>query len=130
LEEPAYNFENTLTSRLKITIQNNDNKPLRLSSLQLKGNIYEIIARFDEPKNEYALYYGNEKATNPVYEIEEFENKIPVNLTSVNIGAEQQNPAYSIKIEKPLFENKAWLWVLMVVIIGLLGWFSFKMLKN
>jgi len=130
LEEPAFNFENTLTSRLKITIQNNDNKPLRLSSLQLKGNIYEIIARFDEPKNEYALYYGNEKATNPVYEIEEFENKIPVNLTSVNIGAEQKNPAYSIKIEKPLFENKAWLWVLMVVIIGLLGWFSFKMLKN
>ena len=130
LEEPAFNFENTLTSRLKITIQNNDNKPLRLSSLQLKGNVYEIIARFDDPKNEYALYYGNEKATNPVYEIEEFENKIPVNLTSVNIGAEQQNPAYSIKIEKPLFENKAWLWVLMVVIIGLLGWFSFKMLKN
>lgn len=130
LEEPAFNFENTVTSRLKITIQNNDNKPLRLSSLQLKGNIYEIIARFDEPKNEYALYYGNEKATNPVYEIEEFENKIPVNLTSVNIGAEQQNPAYSIKIEKPLFENKAWLWALMVVIIGLLGWFSFKMLKN
>jgi len=130
LEETTFNFENTIASRLKITIQNNDNKPLRLSGLQLKGNIYEIIARFDQQKNEYALYYGNEKATSPIYEIEKFQNKIPVNLTSVNIGAEQQNPAYSIKIEKPLFENKAWLWVLMVVIIGLLGWFSFKMLKN
>ncbi|WP_168202366.1 DUF3999 family protein [Pedobacter sp. KBS0701] len=130
LEEAAFNFENTVTSRLKITIQNNDNKPLRLNGLQLKGNIYEIIARFDQPKNEYALYYGNEKVTAPVYEIEKFENKIPVNLTSVNIGAEQQNPAYTIKTEKPLFENKAWLWVLMVVIIVLLGWFSFKMLKN
>ena len=130
LEETAFNFENTIASRLKITIQNNDNKPLRLSGLQLKGNIYEIIARFDQQKNEYALYYGNEKATSPIYEIEKFENKIPVDLTSVNIGAEQQNPAYSIKTEKPLFENKAWLWVLMVVIIVLLGWFSFKMLKN
>lgn len=130
LEEPAFNFANTITSRLKITIQNNDNKPLRLSGLQLKGNIYEIIARFDEPKDEYALYYGNEKATGPVYEIEKFESKIPTNLTSVNIGAEQLNPAYSIKIEKPLFENKAWLWVLMAVIIALLGWFSFKMLRN
>lgn len=130
LEETAFNFENTIASRLKITIQNNDNKPLRLSGLQLKGNIYEIIARFDQQKNEYALYYGNEKATSPIYEIEKFENKIPVDLTSVNIGAEQQNPAYSIKTEEPLFENKAWLWVLMVVIIVLLGWFSFKMLKN
>lgn len=130
LEEPAFNFANTISSRLKITIQNNDNKPLRLSGLQLKGNIYEIVARFDEPKAKYALYYGNKKATGPVYEIEKFESKIPNNLTSVNIGTEQQNPAYSIKIEKPLFENKAWLWVLMAVIIALLGWFSFKMLRN
>ena len=51
-------------------------------------------------------------------------------LTSVTIGTEAQNPVYSIKTEKPLFENKAWLWALMVVIIALLGWFSFKMLKN
>ncbi|WP_165501228.1 DUF3999 family protein [Pedobacter psychrodurus] len=130
LEEPTFNFVNTIASRLKIIIQNNDNKPLRLNGLQLKGNIYEIIARFDDQKDEYALYYGNEKATGPVYEIEKFESKIPTNLTSVNIGAEQQNPAYSIKTEKPLFENKAWLWVLMAVIIALLGWFSFKMLRN
>ncbi|WP_167354719.1 DUF3999 family protein [Pedobacter terrae] len=130
LVEAAFNFENTITSRLKITIQNNDNMPLRLSGLQLKGNIYEIIARFDQPKNEYALYYGNEKAISPVYEIEKFESKIPVNLTTVTIGAEAKNPAYSIETAKPLFENKPWLWALMVVIIALLGWFSFKMLKN
>ncbi|WP_293303880.1 DUF3999 family protein [Pedobacter sp. UBA5917] len=130
LEKPEFSFSNTIAARLKITIQNNDNKPLRLSGLVLKGNIYEIIARFDQPKGEYALYYGNEKATAPVYEIEKFESKIPINLTSVNIGEEQKNPSYHIKTEKPLFENKAWLWVLMALIIVLLGWFSFKMLRN
>ncbi|RZL42710.1 MAG: DUF3999 domain-containing protein [Pedobacter sp.] len=130
LEKPEYHFENIITSRLKITIQNNDNKPLRLSGLELKGNVYEIIARFDNPKYTYALYYGNEKATSPSYEIEKFESKIPADLTSATIGQEQDNPAYSIITEKPLFENKAWLWVLMAVIIALLGWFSFKMLRN
>lgn len=130
MEKTEFNFANTITSRLKITIQNNDNKPLLFSGLALKGNIYEIIARFDQPNGEYALYYGNEKATAPVYEIEKFESKIPTDLTSVNIGEEQKNPAYSIKTEKPLFENKAWLWVLMALIIVLLGWFSFKMLRN
>ncbi|RNL54068.1 DUF3999 domain-containing protein [Pedobacter jejuensis] len=130
LEKPEYHFENTITSRLKITIQNNDNKPLRLSGLELKGNVYEIIVRFDNPTYNYALYYGNEKVTSPSYEIEKFENEIPAILTSVAIGQEQQNPAYSIKTEKPLFENKTWLWVLMAVIIALLGWFSFKMLRN
>ncbi len=130
LEKPVFSFPNTITSKLKITIQNNDNKPLRLSGLALKGNVYELIARFDDPKLAYALYYGNEKATAPSYEIDKFENKIPAGLSSLTIGEEQQNPAYTVKVTKPLFENKAWLWVLMAVIIVLLGWFSFKMLRN
>ncbi|RZL26947.1 MAG: DUF3999 domain-containing protein [Pedobacter sp.] len=130
LEKAEYHFDNTITSRLKITIQNNDNKPLRLSDLELKGNIFEIVARFDNPKLNYALYYGNEKATSPSYDLEKFESKIPSNLTTVSAGNEQKNSAYSIITEKPLFENKAWLWVLMAIIIALLGWFSFKMLRN
>ena len=129
-EKPVFSFANTITSKLRITIQNNDNKPLILSGLMLKGNIYQLIARFDNPKLNYALYYGNEKALKPSYEIEKFENKIPAGLSLLTVGEEQQNPAYSIKTEKPLFENKAWLWVLMAVIIVLLGWFSFKMLRN
>ncbi|QIL40932.1 DUF3999 family protein [Pedobacter sp. HDW13] len=130
IEKPVFSFPNTITSKLRITIQNNDNKPLRLSGLALKGCVYELIARFDDPKLRYALYYGNNKAVVPSYEIEKFENKIPANLSSLTIGEEQQNPAYTAKVTKPLFENKAWLWVLMAVIIVLLGWFSFKMLRN
>ena len=130
LEDAAFTFPNTIISKLKITIQNNDNKPLRISHLEMKGNVYEILARFDDPKGNYSIYYGNEMVTAPSYEIEKFENKIPLNLTSVSVGQEEKNPAYAIKTEKPLFENKLWLWALMVVIICLLGWFSFKMLKN
>ncbi|MDQ1139691.1 DUF3999 family protein [Pedobacter agri] len=130
LEKSEFNFQNTIASKLKITIQNNDNKPLRLNGLALKGNLYEIIARFDNPTLAYALYYGNDNVTAPSYEIEKFENEIPTILTAVTIGNQKENPAYSIKIEKPLFENKTWLWALMVVIIALLGWFSYKMLKN
>lgn len=129
-EKSEYHFPNTITSGLRITIQNNDNQPLRLSDLELKGNIYEIIARFDNPALSYALYYGNEKSTAPSYEIEKFQSKIPADLTPAIIGEEQKNPAYSVKIPKPIFENKAWLWIVMSVIIALLGWFSFRMLKN
>lgn len=130
LEKPEFKFSNVVTNRLKITIENNDNKPLRLSGLQLKGNIYELIARFDDLNANYALYYGKKDAVSPNYEIEKFENKIPLNLTNVDVGEEQKNPSYAVKTEKPLFENKLWLWSLMVVIIGLLGFFSFRMLKN
>ena len=130
LEKSEFSFSNIITAKLKITIDNNDNKPLRLSGLELKGNVYELIARFDDLKADYALYYGKTDATSPNYEIEKFENKIPLNLTSIEIGGEQKNLAYAVKTEKPLFENKLWLWALMAVIIGLLGFFSFRMLKN
>ncbi|MDQ8004151.1 MAG: hypothetical protein REI64_05070 [Pedobacter sp.] len=130
LEKPEFNFSNVITNKLKITIANHDNKPLRLSGLELKGNVYELIARFDDLKANYALYYGKANAISPNYEIQNFENKIPLNLTSVDVGEEQKNSSYTVKIEKPLFENKLWLWSLMAVIIGLLGFFSFKMLKN
>ena len=130
LEKAVFNFENTITARLKITIQNNDNKPLRLSRLELKGNLYKIIARFEGKNFDYALFYGNNKATKPSYEIEKFESKLPLILTEVNIGNEEKNPAYTLVIDKPLFESKAWLWALMGIIIALLGWFSFKMLRD
>jgi hypothetical protein len=130
LEKPEFNFDNTIASRLRITIQNNDNTPLRISALELKGNIYELIARFDDPKYTYALFYGNPDVAAPSYDIEKFEQKIPAGLSAVVVGEQQNNPAYAVKTETPLFENKAWLWGLMAVIIVLLGWFSFKMLKN
>lgn len=130
LEPSKFNFTNTISSKLKITINNYDNRPLRLSGLVVKGNSYELIARFDDLKGSYALYYGNENVQSPNYEIEKFESKIPGNLTNISISEEQKNPSYSIKTEKPLFENKIWLWALMALIIGLLGFFSFKMLKN
>ncbi|HMI05036.1 MAG TPA: DUF3999 family protein [Pedobacter sp.] len=130
LEKPEFSFNNTIASRLRITIQNNDNKPLRISLLELKGNIYELIARFDDQKYVYALYYGNPDVPAPSYDIEKFEQKIPGDLSAVAVGEQQNNPAYTVRTETPLFENKAWLWGLMAVIIVLLGWFSFKMLKN
>jgi hypothetical protein len=130
LEKPEFSFDNTIASKLRITIQNNDNRPLPISSLELKGNIYELIARFEGTKYGYALYYGNPDASAPNYDIQKFEQKIPADPGALVVAEEQNNPAYQIRTKSPLFENKAWLWALMAIIIVLLGWFSFKMLKN
>ncbi|WP_131539872.1 DUF3999 family protein [Pedobacter nototheniae] len=131
LENPVFNFKNSITSKIKITIENYDNKPLILNSVELKGNVYDLIARFDNPKLDYALYYKNNKAATPAYDIANFERKIPANLTTLTIGKEEKNETfYTDSIEQPLFINKYWLWALMAAIIALLGWFSYKMLKN
>jgi len=131
LEQPVFRFNGTLASKLKITIQNNDNRPLNLNGVALKGPVYELIARFEKTDYRYALYYGNANAQAPVYELRNFENKIPLGMTALTVGTAQNNAAFiGIEVKKPLFENKAWLWALMGVIISLLGFFTYKMLKE
>lgn len=131
LETPEFNFTSTFVSRLKITIENNDNKPLRLTSIDLRGPVYELVGRFDDATLSYALYYGNKEVNAPDYELKNFENKIPMQVTSLAVGTAQNNPAFTAeKVKAPLFENKLWLWCLMGVIIALLGFFGYKMLRS
>jgi len=131
LESPEFRFNSTLAAHLRITIENNDNKPLRLHSIAVKGPIYELIARFEKTDYQYALYYGNSIAEIPSYELKNFENKIPIGITALRVNDEQKNDAYTtIAEQKPLFENKGWLWGLMALIIALLGFFTYKMLKD
>ena len=131
LEPTEFNFTSTLVDRLKITIVNNDNQPLSIQNIILKGPVYELIGRFDDPTLTYALYYGKKDANAPMYELKNFQNKIPIYLTTLKVGDEEKNSSYQTKeITKPLFEQKVWLWYLMALIIILLGFFAFKMLKS
>jgi hypothetical protein len=131
LEKQEFHFASTLVSKLRITIENNDNKPLLLNSIVLKGPVYELMARFEKTDYNYVLYYGKKDAIAPSYELKNFENKIPIVMTALTVGEEKTNPAFTLpKVEKPLFENKLWLWCLMGLIISLLGFFAYKMLKS
>src|SRR5215217_5081130 len=103
LQKSVFQFNNTITARLRITIQNNNNMPLAITSVEVKGNIYEIIARFDKPGYTYALYYGSKSAYAPDYEIKNFEDQIPAQLKPIKIGMEENNPSYALKISRPLF---------------------------
>ncbi len=128
IEKNEFKFESTILKKLKISISNQDNEPLNIEAIAVKGTIHELLVRFTEPAA-YFLTYGNKKATKPNYDIERFVSKIPDTLTILSIGNEQ-------KIDKtdttkaPLFKNKIWLWLLMGTIILVLGWFSVKMMNK
>ncbi len=131
LETPEFSFNSTFAMRLKITIENGDNRPLQLPSVVSRGPVYEMIGRFDDPSLSYALYYGSKQVDFPNYDLKNFEDKIPKQATALTVGSEQNNPAYTTKkVSNPIFENKLWLWLIMGVIIALLGFFGYKMLKD
>lgn len=128
LEKNELKFDSTILKKLKISIFNQDNEPLNIETIAVRGTIHELLVRFTEPAV-YFLTYGNKKATKPNYDIERFDSKIPDTLTALTLGNEQKIDK-KVSTTAPLFKNKIWLWLLMGTIILVLGWFSVKMMRK
>lgn len=129
LENNDLYFYSTITKKLRIEIENFDNRPLKIEGVTAKGYVHQLVARFGEPAN-YYLVYGNPKANKPNYDISKFTENIPTNIAAVKLSEEKAIDKKEVSKRSPLFENKLWLWLIMAVIIGLLGWFTIKMMKK
>lgn len=129
LETNEFRFNSTILKKLKITIDNQNNVPLKIDSFVVKGYFHELIGRFTEPAT-YFLVYGNKLAAKPNYDIDHFADKIPFNLQKLTLGSEQFNEKEATHKQMPLFQNKIWLWAIMAIIIVLLGWFSLTMIRK
>ena len=128
VENSNFYLQNKPLKNLRIVIDNQNNQPLQIDSITIYGYHHQLIARF-QPETRYHLFYGNKNAFKPVYDIERFANKIPENPTLLLLGEEisifKENP-----IKQPLFMNEVWLWLIMGVIIIVLGWFTFAMMRK
>ena len=128
-ENPYFNFNTAFSKMIRVEIENNDNEPLQVDRVEVKGNDFELTARFDKGA-EYYLVYGNKKTVFPDYDIDNFKDKIPSVLSSLSLGIEEPIPQNQVNDDHPLFENKLYLWLIMVVAILIIGWFSFNMIRN
>jgi hypothetical protein len=129
IEKNEFKFNSTLVQKLKIIIHNQDNQPLTIDTIQVKGYVHQLIARFTKQAT-YFLTYGNKTATSPKYDLDHFTDKIPQTLTTIALGNELIIEKKEASVIDPLFKNKIWLWLIMTVIILLLGWFSIKMIRK
>jgi hypothetical protein len=129
LEKNEFKFESVILQKLRIIIQNRDSQPLTFRAAEVKGYVYELVARFTEPAN-YFLAYGNNQPEKPQYDIERFAESIPDSLSLLELGPGQVIHKSELPEQSPLFSNDLWLWVVMVLMIGLLGWFSIRMMKK
>ncbi|UII30005.1 DUF3999 family protein [Fulvivirga ulvae] len=129
LENNELKFRSVFTDKVKITIHNFDNNPLHTDSFLVKGNVYELHARFTELAT-YVLAYGNDRSATPNYDIVNFTNNIPKDLPALAVGEEEIITKGPIDATGPLFVNKAWLWAVMGLIIFVLGWFSIHMIRK
>jgi Protein of unknown function (DUF3999) len=129
IEKNEFKFDGKICKKLQLLIDNGDNQPLNIDSLQVKGFEYTLMTRFTEPAD-YFLVYGNSNAAKPSYDIEKFAEKVPGTTAALSLGNEQIIEKGSITKASPLFQNKLWLWSIMAVIIVVLGWFSVKLMRK
>jgi hypothetical protein len=129
IENNVFAFENTVVKKLKIIVNNQDNEPLKIKNIDVKGTIYNIDIRFTEPAR-YFLTYGNSNVYRPNYDIERFISKTPDTIASLTLGEEQVIYKKPTSNNAPLFQNKIWLWIIILLLVAILGWFSIKMMKS
>ncbi len=129
LKKNEFVVSSTILQKFNIIIDNEDNNPLHIDSVEVEGYEHELIARFNEQASFY-LAYGNAFVTKPNYDIERFAAKIPDLPAELALGEEQLLSRSESSETDALFKNRGWLWMIMGVIILILGWFSLKMIRQ
>jgi hypothetical protein len=128
LSNNTIEFSTTLAKKIKVTISNADNPSLTINQLTASGPQIEMIMKLTAGEN-YFLLYGDESLAPPSYDLVHFQDQIPDSATNITPGAEEfiGTPEEHVS---PLMESKLWLWGAMTVVMGVLGFFTLKMMKN
>lgn len=124
-----FTFQSTFTAKMRVIIDNNDNEPLAIGNISAKDYVYELITRFSKPAT-YYLAYGNKNINRPRYDVEQFRDKLPENINDVTFGELKNNTKKDDTKQEALFEDPAWLWGIMILIILVLGGFTISMMRK
>ena len=114
----------------QIIIENQDNAPITVKSVNAISPKYFI---YFKPKNEenYFLFYGNKNSSLPEYDLKLIEDKVfKLSKSDASLSNEEKLPKKVKPAKEPLFKNKGWLWGVMILIICILGFFSYRMLST
>ena len=130
------NSTNTINLRgieftdLYVEIDNIDDQPLHVDSVSGIFLKHYLVADLD-PQQTYTLKFGDEKIGPPRYDLVNFTKNIPKNLPVI-----QSESIISLKSKSTkkttsgIFENAYTIWIVLGFVGLILGYVSFKMIKE
>jgi hypothetical protein len=112
---------------LLIVIENGDNPPLKVTSIETMQPNRSIVA-FLKKGHDYFLLMDDWEAKKPHYDLDEFRERIPRgNLLTVK----EINPLpVEAKNEKTEFLSKRWVWPVLITVIGVLALLAWKLTRE
>ena len=114
-------------NRFIISIENGDNEPLDIKKITVNTLNYKLITRITKEGN-YNLFYGNNDLVTPQYDIQLFKQNIPAEIEKISLEDEEELIPIIEPTKKPI--SKVWLWIVMFGLIGVMIFFSVRMLKK
>ncbi len=127
IEFNKFEFDAITAKKLKLTVNNADNAPLKIDGINFDGPRVELLTKLNPGEN--FLFYGNSLINAPSYDLVHFENQIPDSLSIIQLEKEEKLSPEKEKVS-PLLENKIWLWIAMGAIIALLGFATLRMMSK
>ena len=106
---------------LKINIVNNDDAPLVIRDVEV-SSVYRELLFISQSDTRYALYYGNERADAPRYDLAAYVNYLDTTPAPVASLSEQKENTVYVPVLAPLTERVPYLLpiTLSVLSVGLL----------
>jgi len=128
-QDNIFNFNNdSKTGVVNIVIDNKDNEPLEISSIELMQLGSFITAKLEKGRTCY-LQFGDSTLNGPEYDLQYFENKIPHDIPVIHHDAVQVRTAKDIRKEKQN-DNRLYVWIGLGLAGILLAFMTNKMLRE
>jgi len=120
---------NIKTEKIKLIIENQDNPPVRIQSV----NAYQLskyLLAYLEPAGKYNLVFGDSTAIAPNYDLEFFKDSLNKTVAEVNLGSIIPIDPLK-KLSKQIHnKNMLTLWSIILAVLALLLILTFRMTKE
>jgi hypothetical protein len=126
---PIVYLNNFREQSFYLEIEDKDNLPLKIDSIECFQKKYYLIAKLQKNKS-YFLRCGNPNLAKAQYDLEYFTDKIPKHLNTVKISNAKPVNRDSKKQNKGFKPGKKVVWLVIIFVSAVLLYVTVKMMQN
>ncbi len=131
-ESLSLNLEGARTRYLQVRVRNYDDPPLTFQGARV-NRLRSYLAYRPGGRGPYMLYFGNESASRPRYDLERYADRLRgEGVLTAALGEVERNPAFGVEEkEAPWAErHRGLIWAGLLLVLAVLGVLIYRQAKG